>query len=317
MQSNLKSEHEIYFPWQDVQWGRLISQMNSEKLPHALSLIGPSCIGKEKFAVSFANFILCTSPLNKAPCGKCKSCCLSRSGNHPDCVIIKPDSKGKNINVDSIRDLDAFFSQTSQQRGWKIVIISPAESMNTNAANALLKTLEEPKEKTLIMLVCHDSSRLLATIKSRCQKLIFPVPDRSKVKFWLEKNLPEIRDINELIEHANGRPILAMNLIETDLIEARNEFNDLLDSLALNKTSPVNLAEIYKTNDPELIIDWLYYKLVFEIKSKEKITSLSLSFRYMDKLFQSKRLIQSSANPNLQLIWEELFMNWKHLFVTR
>ena len=157
MQTNLKSEHEIYFPWQDIQWGRLISQMNSERLPHALSLIGPSCIGKQKFAVSFANFILCSSPLNKAPCGKCKSCCLSRSGNHPDCVIIKPDSKGKNINVDSIRDLDAFFSQTSQQRGWKIVIISPAESMNTNAANALLKTLEEPKEKTLIKKAKKDS----------------------------------------------------------------------------------------------------------------------------------------------------------------
>jgi len=176
--------------------------MNSEKLPHALSLIGPSFIGKQNFAVSFANFILCSSPLKKAPCGKCKSCYLSRSGNHPDCVIIKPESKRKNINVDSIRVLETFFSQTSQQGGWKIVIISPAESMNTNAANALLKTLEEPKEKTLIMLVCHDSSRLLITIKSRCQKLIFPVPDRSKVKFWLEKKLPDIQNINELIEHA-------------------------------------------------------------------------------------------------------------------
>jgi DNA polymerase-3 subunit delta' len=317
MQSNIKSEQEVYFPWQDVQWERLISQMNSKKLPHALSLIGPSFIGKQNFAISFANFILCASPLKKTPCGKCKSCCLSRSGNHPDCIILKPDSKGKNINVESIRDLDTFSSQTSQQGGWKVVIICPAESMNINAANALLKTLEEPKEKTLIMLVCHDSSRLLTTIKSRCQNLIFPVPNRTKVKFWLKKKLPDIQDINELIEHANGRPILAMNLTETDFIEARNEFNDLLDSLALNKTSPVDLAELYKKNDPELMIDWLYYKLVFEIKSKEKITSLSLSFRYMDKLFQSKRLIQSSANPNLQLIWEELFINWKHLFVTR
>ena len=317
MQSNIKSEQEVYFPWQDVQWGRLISQMNSKKLPHALSLIGTSFIGKQNFAISFANFILCASPLKKTPCGKCKSCCLSRSGNHPDCIILKPDSKGKNINVESIRDLDTFSSQTSQQGGWKVVIICPAESMNINAANALLKTLEEPKEKTLIMLVCHDSSRLLTTIKSRCQNLIFPVPNRTKVKFWLKKKLPDIQDINELIEHANGRPILAMNLTETDFIEARNEFNDLLDSLALNKTSPVDLAELYKKNDPELMIDWLYYKLVFEIKSKEKITSLSLSFRYMDKLFQSKRLIQSSANPNLQLIWEELFINWKHLFITR
>ncbi len=137
------------------------------------------------------------------------------------------------------------------------MIICPAESMNINAANALLKTLEEPKEKTLIMLVCHDSSRLLTTIKSRCQNLIFPVPNRAKVKFWLKKKLPDIQDINELIEHANGRPILAMNLTETDFIEARNEFNDLLDSLALNKTSPVDLAELYKKNDPELMIDWL------------------------------------------------------------
>jgi|TARA_B110000444_G_C18840556_1_gene598662 DNA polymerase-3 subunit delta' len=317
MQSNLKSELDVHFPWQNMQWERLISQMDSEKLPHAINLIGPSCIGKQNFALSFANFILCRSASKKVPCGKCKSCCLSRSSNHPDLITIKPDSKGKNINVGSIRELDTFFSQTSQQGGWKVVVISSAESMNASAANALLKSLEEPKEKTLIMLVCHDPSRLLITVKSRCQQLIFPIPDRSKVKFWLEKKLPDAQDINELIEQANGRPILAMNLIDTDFIQARREFNDLLDSLALNDASPVDAAELYKKNDPELIIDWLYYKLVSEIKSKEKITSLVLSFHYMDKLFQSKRLIQSSANPNLQLIWEELFMNWKHLFASR
>ena len=314
---NLHEKLEDLLPWQDSQWTYLTGQIDSGKLPHAIILSGPSHTGKEYFAKYFAFLILCKSPIKKMPCGQCKSCLLNKSGNQPDLKIIQPEPKSKIINIDVIRNLEDFFSQTAQQQGWKIVVISSAESMNINASNALLKSLEEPSLKTLIILVCSNPVRLPITVKSRCQQLNFPVPNETEVSLWLNNKLPNYKKINELIEYANGRPILAMDIADTDYIQARRDFNKSMDGLAFNNLLPLDIAEIYKKNDPELIIDWLYYKLAFEIKSKDNITSLMLAFRYMDKLIQAKKWIQSTSNPNLQLIWEELFMNWKYLFITR
>jgi len=305
------------FPWQDAQWSALTSQIDLGKLPHALNLVGPSNVGKYQFALSLAELMLCISPKNKSACGHCKSCVLVNANNHPDLIKIEPDSNSKPINVESIRRLGTFFSKTSQQGGWKIVIIRPTESMNTNAANALLKNLEEPKERTLILLISHDLSRILATIKSRCQQVSFPMPDSCEVKPWLLQKFPNREDINELIKYAGGRPLLAASLTDNDLVKSRCEFENLLDELAVNQASAINAAEVCKKNDPHMAIDWLYLKLVSEIKSKDKIKSEVLSFRYMDKLLQSKKLLQSSANPNIQLIWEELLINWQQLFINR
>ena len=317
MKKSISGTPDSFFPWQDSQWGALSSQIDLGKLPHAINLVGPSNVGKYQFALLLARSMLCMSPQNQFACGHCKSCVLVSANNHPDLIKIQPDSNGKPINVESIRGLGSFFSKTSQQGGWKIVIIRPTESMNTNAANALLKNLEEPKERTLILLISHDLSRILATIKSRCQQVSFPLPDSCEVKSWLLQKFPDREDIDELIKHAGGRPLLAVSLTDNDLVKSRCEFEKLLDELAVNHASAISAAEVCKIHDPLIAIDWLYFKLVSEIKSKDNIKSVVLSFRYMDKLLQSKKLLQSSANPNIQLIWEELLINWQQLFTNR
>ena len=304
------------FPWQGLQWSRLSSQIELNQLPHAISLVGPSDLGKERFSLTLAQRVLCVAPLGGHSCGHCKSCSLFLAGNHPDLIQLQPDSRGKAIRVDSIRDLNTFFGQTSQQGGWKVVIINPAESLNNNAANALLKNLEEPRKKTLIVLVSHDPGRLMATIKSRCQVVKFPVPLHAEVQLWLSKKYPDRDDIDELIQYANGRPLMASKLVGSDLLVTRRKFDDLLDSLAAGSISPIIAAEICKGIDSRMALDWLYYKLVSEIKSGIKITYPVLSFRYMDKLAQSRILATSPANLNLLLIWEELLINWKQIFIT-
>ena len=307
----------MHFPWQKSQWEKLNSDIEKDQLPHAVSLVGPSYVGKYQFAISFAQRLLCLSSLNNHACGQCKSCKLIFAENHPDLRRLEPDNKSKILGVDSIRELGEFFAKTSQQGGWKVVIVNPAESMNLNAANALLKNLEEPRERTLILLICHQPSRLLATIKSRCRLVRFPTPALLEVRLWLSKKLAPREDMDELIQYAGGSPLLAIRLAETDLLESRRKFDRLLDDLAVHKISAISVAEAYKENDPYMALDWLYYKLVFEIKSGAKITSPLLSFRYMDKLVQSKKLLQSPANLNLLLILEELLINWQQLFTKK
>ena len=304
----------IYFSWQKSQWEKLNFDIENDRLPHAINLVGPSHVGKYQFAASFAQRILCLSSLDGHACGQCKACKLIFADNHPDLRRLEPDNKSKTLGVDSIRELGEFFAKTSQQGGWKVVIINPAESMNLNAANALLKNLEEPREKTLILLICHQPSRLLATIKSRCRLVRFPVPSLPEMRLWLSKNLAPREDIEELIQYASGSPLLAIKLTKTGLLESRRKFDRLLDDLATHKIPAISAAEVCKENDPHMALDWLYYKLVFEIRSGAKITSPVLSFRYMDRLIQSKKLVQSPANLNLLLIWEELLINWQQLF---
>lgn len=310
----------MHYPWQKTQWQQLSLQIEQKRLPHALSLVGSRHIGKHQFALSLAQSLLCIEPVGGYACGQCKSCHLVSSGNHPDMVKIEPEEQGKAIRIDSIRELGDFVAKTSQQGGWKVAIIHPAESMNINAANALLKNLEEPGPRTLLLLVSHEPTRLSATIRSRCRMIKFPVPSASEVRPWLAQIAGQQEDIEELLQYANGRPLLALQLLETDLLERRRKFEGLIKDLSAQRISALSVAETCQENDPQVALDWLYSLLAEEAKgsrSGQNNISQRLIFRYMDRLTQAKRLAQSTANPNLLLLWEELLLNWQQLFSTR
>jgi DNA polymerase III subunit delta' len=307
----------MHYPWQKTQWQQLELQVEQQRLPHALILAGPEHIGKYQFALSLAQRLLCRDPVGGYSCGNCKSCDLISAGSHPDMVKIEPEDQGKAIRIDFIRELGNFIAKTSQQGGWKVAIIHPAESMNINAANALLKNLEEPGPNTLLLLVSHESSRLSATIRSRCRMVKFPVPPASVVRPWLSQVAGEQDDMEQLLNYANGCPLLALQLLETDLLDRRQKFEGLISDLAAQRISALSVAEACQGNDPQMALDWLYSSLASQVKSGQCDVSQRLVFRYMDRLTQAKRLVQSTANPNLLLLWEELLLNWQQLFSRR
>ena len=304
----------MHYPWQQDQWQQLALQVEQGRLPHALLLTGSKYIGKYQFALSLAQRLLCHAPVGGYSCGQCKPCHLVMSGTHPDHFKIEPEEEGKAIRIDLIRQLGEFVAKTSQQGGWKVVIISPAESMNINASNALLKSLEEPGPNTLLILVCHEPSRLSATIRSRCRMVKFPAPPMSNVRPWLSQVAGQNEDLDQLLHYANGCPLLALQLLETDLLERRRKFDGLMDDLVGHRISALSVAETCQENDSPMMVDWLYSRLAEVVKSGGKGVSKRLVFRYMDTLVQAKRQMQSTANPNLQLLWEELLLNWQQLF---
>ncbi|RMG36493.1 MAG: DNA polymerase III subunit delta', partial [Gammaproteobacteria bacterium] len=141
-------------PWQTDRWEELVARRRSGRFPHALLLSGPQGIGKRQFAHRVAAALVCdaTDPA-AAPCGSCRSCRLVRSGTHPDIRWLTPEAEGKAIRVDAVRSLIDQSSLTTQAQGMRVFIVEPADAMNAAAANALLKTLEEPPASSCLLLV--------------------------------------------------------------------------------------------------------------------------------------------------------------------
>lgn len=205
------------YPWQKEVWQQLCDLHESSRLPHALLISGDAGIGKERLAQAFMARLLCQSPAHGMACGKCRACTLLNGRVHADhqWVTLELDDKGKlrtQISVSQIRDLIAFAGKASQMGGWRVIAIHPAHKLNVNSANALLKTLEEPGERTLLMLVTDRPLSLPATIRSRCQQLALAVPAEEEALAWLNQ---EVRDEDKsrlLLSVANGAPLAAQAL---------------------------------------------------------------------------------------------------------
>ncbi|MBI5040490.1 MAG: DNA polymerase III subunit delta', partial [Gammaproteobacteria bacterium] len=153
------------YPWQDTEWAQLRARAAQRRLPHALLVTGPAGVGKCDFADAFARSLLCKHPAGDgSACGNCEACHLVRAGTHPDYLTVTFIEDKTQIGIDQIRELCRALALKSHAGGYKIAIVTPAERMTVEAANSLLKTLEEPTDNTLLMLVTEQPARLPATI---------------------------------------------------------------------------------------------------------------------------------------------------------
>lgn len=149
----------------------LLRSLSSGRVAHAILLAGPEGVGKETAALSFARALLCSSPADGDACGLCRECRQVSSGNHPDFYIVEP--AGSSIKIEQIRDIQRKVPYLAYQGGRKIFLIRQAEAMTAEAANCMLKTLEEPPRDTVFILVSDRPQALLPTILSRCQQIYF------------------------------------------------------------------------------------------------------------------------------------------------
>ncbi|QHS27233.1 DNA polymerase III subunit delta' [Piscirickettsia salmonis] len=154
-------------------------------MPHAVLLHGPSQTGKLSFARHLTAFLLCQQPQPQGACGGCQSCLLYQAGSHPDCTELVGESNGV-IKVDQIRALITSLHTARHQLGYRVILVNHAECMNNAAANSFLKTLEEPPEHTVILLISSQPGRLLPTIRSRCQQISL-LPAKTEVLAWLQQ----------------------------------------------------------------------------------------------------------------------------------
>ncbi|MEW8192896.1 MAG: DNA polymerase III subunit delta' [Candidatus Thiodiazotropha sp.] len=317
-------------PWHDEQWRFLQQAVEQQRLSHALLLSGPPGLGKERFVLGFVQSTLCVERGSGGEaCGVCRQCQLLHSGNHPDFRWLKPDEESKSgeITIEAIRSLTANASLTSHAGGNKVIAIQPAHRMNKAAANSLLKTLEEPTPGSVILLLTDRPGRLLATIRSRCQKIHFKPPRREQAITWLsDKVLHE--DPELLLTLANGAPLKALQLDNSELLNARKEMANGFLQLRGGRRDPVSLAQGWGTFDRVLLLEWLAGWVIDLIRLREgggdgvlfnrdltqalqktadKINSRTLH-SYLLQVYEARRTVESNLNPQLTL--EKLLISW-------
>jgi DNA polymerase-3 subunit delta' len=302
-------------PWHAELWQSFNQRIDDERLPHAIILNGLEGVGAEHLGYALAYRMLCNQVNNGLACGQCSACITLQAGSHPDFYLLQPQEKSKFIKVVQIRSLCESVAKTSQQGGWKVAIIFPAEAMNIAASNALLKSLEEPEPNTLIILVSSRLSAIPMTIRSRCQIESLAIPSTEIAEQWLSSRVDDKQvNISELLHIANGKPILALDYINGSGFEGRKHVESLLDAMRRSDESPFDAAQVCQKYSPEELVAWIlsyvHRLMVGELQNNPK----PALFVFLDKLIKARAWLLSGSPLNTQLLWEELFIEWAQIF---
>jgi DNA polymerase III subunit delta' len=230
-------------PWLEPHLASLVTLVRSEHTPSGLLMVGPEGVGKGVLARTFLQRVACTHDSEGIfPCGVCNGCRSFLGASHPEILEVVPEEAGKEILVDQVRAVIEFLS-LSHAGPARVVFIEPAEAMNVNAANALLKTLEEPPAGAMVLLAAARPARLPPTIRSRCRRLRIPSPDTALVRRWLESMQGRALTTVEALAASLNRPLDARALLEDDgAVETWRQDRQALESL-LNSGSPFPVVE--------------------------------------------------------------------------
>ncbi|MEA3276963.1 MAG: DNA polymerase III subunit delta' [Pseudomonadota bacterium] len=246
-------------PWHRGCWDTLRAARDADRLPHALLIAGPAGVGKRRLVSLFARSLLCQRLDSEGfPCGICRDCQLLAAGTHPDYLQIGPDEQGKSkeIRVDTVRRLVDADALTASRGVFKVILVDPAQQLNTAAANSLLKTLEEPAPGTLLFLISEQPGRLPATIRSRCQVLKVPVPAESVALEWLSGQAAGGVDL-ALLRLAQGAPLRALLLSETGQLAEREKAFSGFAAVGNGVRDPIAEAAAWSHREPAVVLDWL------------------------------------------------------------
>ncbi|PPC87728.1 MAG: DNA polymerase III subunit delta' [Methylotenera sp.] len=322
--------------WQKNQWQHIMQQRAT--LPHALLIRGSAGIGKQDFALELARSLLCNVPIETHACGECASCLWFKEMHHPDFRLISPEdaelsedtpkkkaTKKSQISVAQIRQLIDYLSLSQHQAsGYRVILISPAETLNIASANALLKMLEEPPANTLFLLVTNQPQRLLATITSRCQAIDMPLPSKQDALSWLKEQ--NVGNAEAALDYAGGAPLIALQgAAHNDLT------NDLIKQLTLGaKLQPFMCAPMLLLLGMERAIDtlqkWIFDLTAYKLSQKSqyhaqhinalqalcKSVNLNLLLNFQQKLVEAKKMANHPLSNEMQL--ENMLLNYTKIF---
>ena len=328
------------------------------RLPHALLFAGPKGLGKNAFAAWLAQFLLCANPSAEGTaCGHCQGCRLFAAGSHPDLHVVQPEAIYKSsgtliaqyalryppaekskeskdstvIRIDQIRSLIEAAHTRPQIGACSVMLLSPADTLNVNAANSLLKLLEEPPPDSYLILVADRPARLPATIRSRCTRLEFHAPLPEAALAWLQTQKLSGGEGRLLLELAGGAPLAALALAESGFLGQRTVLLDDMEKLAGGQSDPLACAARWKPFGAERCLLWLQGWLSDlavtamqadavrlhnpdlrpRLQALEKRLDLKQLFQFIEGVARGRALLGGPLDE--QLLLEDILIRWTEL----
>jgi DNA polymerase-3 subunit delta' len=245
-------------PWLDSDWQVHVRRLANGQMPHALLVAGPTGLGKRLLVDAIVASLLCVDRREDGhACGRCRGCRWRIAGTHPDLIRVGIEEDATQITVNQIRTLGERLALAPEPGGRQVAVIDPADEMNPNAANALLKTLEEPSPDSVLVLVADRASRLLPTILSRCQRFSVPMPLRAAALSWLAGRGVDTGEASAMLAIARGNPGEAERLAQPEAAAlARATLEDFIGAVE-GRRGLVEVASEWAKDRPEARLNWL------------------------------------------------------------
>ncbi|MFC3395280.1 DNA polymerase III subunit delta' [Brenneria rubrifaciens] len=286
-----------WYPWLNAPYRRLIGQYQAGRGHHAILLHTLPGMGNESLVYALSRWLMCQHPEGMKSCGKCHACHLMVAGTHPDWYMLSPEKGKQSLGVDAVRDVLDKLYQHSRQGGGKVIWLPYAEILTEAAANALLKTLEEPPQSTYFLFGCRDPSRLLATMRSRCLYHYLDVPDETQSVLWLSaRHRDDTQAIRTALRLQAGAPLAAEILLQPERWKQRNALcQGLFAGLASHDL--LSLMPLLNHEDTDERIHWLASLLLDAMKWQQGAGAYRVN---LDQTALVERLAHESANTQLQ-----------------
>jgi DNA polymerase-3 subunit delta' len=305
-------------PWFATPLAEVNAAIASERLAHGLLIHEDPGAGGLELARWIAQRVNCRDT-PRAPCGECQECRWIDADQHPDVTRLSPEGDSTQILIQSVRDLAADLSLTSHGRGYKVAIVSPAEAMNHFAANALLKTLEEPPKRTLVLLVTSQPSRLLPTLRSRCSRLRLTGPSREAAAEYLA-GVRGAGPWSEALAATGAGPFALLDADPAALAQLRSDTIATLTDIGSGNLQPPAVADRWARGELAIRLacleSWVTDRIL-ETTSIRDVTHLSGAvlapkicrlFEFSDAIRDMRKLAHTPINKTMAV--EALLWRW-------
>ena len=304
--------------WFKAPCAEVNAAIAADRLAHGLLIHEDPGAGGMELAHWIAQRVNCREP-SRAPCGECQDCRWVAADQHPDVTRLSPEEDSQYIKIEPVRELIADLTLTAHGRGYKVAIFSPADTLYPNAANSLLKTLEEPPKRTLLLLVTSQPSRLLPTLRSRCSRLRLVGPTREVAANYLEA-ARGAGPWREALATTGDGPFALMEADPAALAQLRNDTISTLQDIGSGNLQPPAVADRWAKDALSIRLSclesWVTDRIL-ESAAIRDVTHLSQAalppkicrlFEFSDAIRDMRKLAHTSINKTMAV--EALLWRW-------
>ncbi|WP_312586032.1 DNA polymerase III subunit delta' [Atlantibacter sp.] len=324
-----------WYPWLRPAYEQLVGNHQVGRGHHALLVHALPGMGDDALIYAISRWLMCQKPDGLKSCGQCRACQLMQAQTHPDYYAPEPEKGKAALGIDAIREVTEKLYDHARLGGAKVVWLRDAEQLTEAAANALLKTLEEPPEKTWFMLGCRNPDRLPATLRSRCLYWHLPPPEDHWAEAWLarECDAPQPQRISAL-RLTGGAPAAALALLQNPAWPHRQRLAETLEKAVNTRDALALLPELHH-DDVLMRLHWLAALLLDALKSGQgagayvthidltaysQLLAASLSENVLQSMLtqtlRCREQLSSVAGLNRELMLTELLLTWEQVWRT-